>query len=100
MIERNRNYLRILLPLLAVIHASLVFAIWYYIWDGYLDFISAQQWLVAAWSWLVWFWMLFFAPYRSSLWTWIALVAGVLLLTPCTTTIFAVTVWSINGFAP
>jgi hypothetical protein len=84
-----------LLALLAVGHALLVLVAWWQMFYTGVELFSARWWLVFAWLWAAWPFMLLIYPARPLLWTWMALGMGALLLTPCVPTIFAFTVWTI-----
>jgi hypothetical protein len=89
-----------LLVLLAVGHAFLVLFVWWAMFYVNVELFSARAWLVGAWLWAVWPFILVLHPARSLLRVSIALGIGALMLAPCAPTIFAFTVWAISGFAP
>ena len=89
-----------LLALLAVAHAGAVLTVWLLRpRDGGL-LISPQVWIGFAWAWLVWPVLLALHPSRSLVGFVLPVALGVALLTPCAQAIFALTAWTIGGFAP
>jgi hypothetical protein len=95
------NHLRfILFASLAVAHALLVLVSWWAMFYAHVEIFSARAWLILAWLWVFWPFMIYLHPARSALPMSVALVIGALLLVPCAPTIFAFTVWSVRGFAP
>jgi hypothetical protein len=83
-----------LLALFAMTHAFLVLV------TMKAELLSSRQWLVFAWLWAIWPFILILHPTRSLLRTSVALGAGVLLLLPCVPQLFAYTAWFFRGFAP
>jgi hypothetical protein len=83
-----------------VAHAGTVLAVWVLSLHGSGLALSAQVWILFAWSWLVWPLLLAVHPARSRLRFAVPVVFGVAILTPCVQPIFAFTAWSIGGIAP
>jgi len=90
----------VLLSLLAFAHALLVLVSWWAMFYLNVQQFSARAWLLLAWLWVVWPFMLSLHRARSASPMSIALGIGALLLAPCAPTIFAFTVWTVIGFAP
>ncbi|MEH2513575.1 hypothetical protein V1291_004929 [Nitrobacteraceae bacterium AZCC 1564] len=86
------------LPVAAVAHALLVLVAWWAMFSMDVELISARQWLVGAWLWAVWPFILVLHPARSAWPISIALGSSALLLAPCVPTMFAFTVWTFGGF--
>jgi hypothetical protein len=92
----NRRWLL----LLVIGHALLLLAGWWEMFHTHVGLFSARWWLVLAWLWVAWPFVLFVFPARPRLLNWIAVGTGVLFLIPCVPWVFAFTVWTIWGFAP
>jgi hypothetical protein len=89
-----------LLGLLSIAHAAMVLVDWWGVHYAHFSIFFGRTWLVLAWLWLAWPLILGLHPVRSVSLALVPSAIGGLLLAPCVPTIFALTIWSVRGFAP
>ena len=88
-----------ILALAALAHAVLVAVLWWAAMYGGVRPLSGPAWALLAWAWLFWPVIAFGREY-SSLLVVGALGVGALVIAPTVPEMYAVTAWSIFGFAP
>lgn len=89
-----------MLALLAIGHALAVFILWWLAMKMDQTLVPAALWLILAWVWVIWPFVLAAQIRRAPIRTLTALGMSALLLAPCAPTVFAFTAWTISGFAP
>jgi hypothetical protein len=85
---------------LCALHALVVLLVWageFYIG---MAMISGRTWLVLAWLWLVWPFVLSLHPAGTRRRVILPVVIGIILLAPCVGSIFLFTVWALERLAP
>jgi len=84
----------------AIVHALIVLLLWLGDFYADLDLIPGRWWLLLFWAWPVWPILLVLHPVRTFKRAAWPVAIGVALLVPCFPTAFALTVWTLGGFAP
>lgn len=85
---------------LAATHALFILFAWLAAFVLDAPVINARVWLIVAWLWLVWVFVLIPRLKRDAklaIWT---IVICAALFVPSASTIYSFTSWAINGFAP
>jgi len=81
---------------LTVLHALLVLLIWAGEFYVAVSLISGRAWLILAWLWLAWPFVLALHPAGSRRRVIVPIVIGIILLAPCAGSIFLFTVWALE----
>jgi len=85
---------------LGVLHALAVVLIWVSQFAFDIALIGARAWLILAWGWLIWVFILVPLRKHAPRLVLSTLLLTAVLLTPCVTTVYTFTAWSVEGFAP
>lgn len=84
------------LSIAAVTHAALVLTAWVGEFYAGFSMLSGKLWLVLAWSWLAWPFVLAAHPGATRRRVAVPIILGLILLVPCLSTIFLFSVWMLD----
>ena len=88
------------LACVCVLHALVVLLVWAGEFYVGMAMVSGRTWLILAWLWLVWPFVLALHPAGSRRRVLLPIVLGIILLAPCVGSIFLFTVWALEHITP
>ena len=83
-----------------IVHALIVLLLWLGMFYAHLELISGRWWVLLVWLWFVWPLLLVLNPARTLKSVAVPVYIAVALMVPCIPAAFALTAWSLVGFAP